>query len=271
MPTTIDGPAVTEALRAEWKTIAALGRDLDDAAWAAPSVLPAWSNADIIAHVIGTESMLAGRDVEAAADIADRPHVHNAVGEFNERWLDHFRGASRDDVLAALDEIIEVRSAALATMTTADFDAETMTPAGRDTYGRFMRIRVFDCWIHELDLRDATDGSAPSDALTARWAVDEISASLPFVVGKRAGAPSGTTVDFEVTGLAPRTIRVEVTDRARPVPVSPDTSADTTLRVDTLDLARLVGGRRTADPAAVEITGDEDLGRAIVDHLNYVI
>ena len=31
----------------------------------------------------------------------------------------------------------------------------SFTPAGKDTYGRFMQIRVFDCWLHEQDIRDA--------------------------------------------------------------------------------------------------------------------
>ena len=30
-----------------------------------------------------------------------------------------------------------------------------MTPAGPDTYGRFMRVRIFDCWMHEQDIRRA--------------------------------------------------------------------------------------------------------------------
>lgn len=271
MPTTIDGPAVTEALRAQWDTVRDVARNLPGEAWSAPSVLPGWSNADIVAHIIGTESMLAGRDVEARPGIADRPHVHNAVGEFNERWLDHFRDRSRGEVLAALDEIIDVRAEALRGMTRDDFDAEAMTPAGRDTYGRFMRIRVFDCWIHEVDLRDGSDRSVPRESLTAGWAVDEMVASLPFVVGKRAGAPQGTVVDVEITGLAPCTVRIEVGERAHLVPVAAGVRPDVTLRVDTVELARLVGGRSTANPDAVTIDGDDALGRAIVERLNYVI
>ena len=41
-------------------------------------------------------------------------------------------------------------------MTQADFDAPSWTPAGRDeTYGRFMRIRHYDCFMHEHDIRYA--------------------------------------------------------------------------------------------------------------------
>ncbi|GAC51256.1 maleylpyruvate isomerase family mycothiol-dependent enzyme [Gordonia aichiensis] len=272
--TVVDKDAITAALRAEWSALRTLAGQFTDEQWSASSVLPGWTNADIVAHIIGTESMLAGRDVEAADDITARSHVRNPIGELNERWVDHFRGKSRDEVLAALDEIIEVRTAALLAMSPEEFDAESATPAGPDTYGRFMRIRVFDCWIHEIDLRDAlADGSVPSDPVPAGAALDEISASLPFVVGKRAAAPDGSTVRFEVVGSAPRVVRVAVNGRAGLVDAfeGGDDAADVTLHVDGVELARLAGGRRDADPSAVIVTGDDELARAVIARLDYVI
>ena len=38
------------------------------------------------------------------------------------------------------------------------------TPAGPDTYGRFMRVRDFDCWMHLQDIRDALGQPAPDPA-----------------------------------------------------------------------------------------------------------
>ena len=177
-------------------------------------------------------------------------------------------------MLAALDDIIETRTAALTAMSPEEFEADAVTPAGPDTYGRFMRIRVFDCWIHEIDLRDAlADGSTPTDPASADAALEEISSSLPFVVGKRASAPAGSTVRFEITGLAPRDVRIAVDGRATLVEsfADGDDAADLTLRVDGVELARLVGGRRDADPGAVEVIGDEALGKAVIDRLDYVI
>ncbi len=271
--TVVDKDSITAALTAEWAALQSLAAQLTDEQWSAPSVLPGWTNADIVAHIIGTESMLDGRDVVAAADITSRTHVKNPIGELNERWADYFRDKSREEVLAALDEIIEVRTAALMAMTQDEFDAQTATPAGPDTYGRFMRIRVFDCWIHEVDLRDALGDDSPSDPVTAGVALDEISSSLPFVVGKRASAPDGSRVRFEITGVAPREVRVAVDGRAGLVESfdGGDDAADVTLRVDGVDLARLVGGRRDADPRAVIVTGDEALAKAVLDRIDYVI
>ena len=264
---------VTGALIAQWGALGELARALDDDAWSAPSVLPGWTNADIVAHIVGTESMLEGRDVEATRTVSALDHVRNPIGEFNEKWVDHYRPKPRAEVVAALDEIVGVRTAALKAMSQADFDAEAMTPAGPETYARFMRIRIFDCWVHEIDLRDGTDRSAVADPAPASFALDELAASLPFVVGKRADAPKGSTVLFDITGLSPRTVRIAVGDRAGIVDEfdGGDDAADVRIRLDATNLARFAGGRRDADPSAVELDGDQALGQAILSRMNYVI
>lgn len=265
--------SIVTALTAEWATLDALTTSLSDDQWSAPSVLPGWSMADVIAHVIGTESVLAGREVEPRRDVGALDHVRNPIGELNERWLDHFRGSSRGEVMAAYREIVAVRTDMLTRMTQEEFDADSVTPAGPESYGRFMRIRVFDCWMHEIDIRDSTDGSAPTDAVPAELALDEIAASLPFVVGKRAATPKGTSVLMRIGGVVSRAIRIEVGDRAVAVDefAGGDQSADVALTLDARDLARLAGGRRTADPGRVAIDGDRALGTAILDNLDYVI
>ncbi len=58
---------VTAGLIAQWAAIADVAGGLTDEQWSAASVLHGWTNADIVAHIIGTESMLDGRDVEAPA------------------------------------------------------------------------------------------------------------------------------------------------------------------------------------------------------------
>ncbi|WP_439029278.1 maleylpyruvate isomerase family mycothiol-dependent enzyme [Gordonia terrae] len=264
---------VTAALIAEWGAIRDLAGSLDDESWSAPSVLPGWTNADIVAHVIGTESMLDGRDVEATRTVSALDHVRNPIGELNEKWVDHFRPKPRAEVIDSLDEIIGVRTERLKAMTQDEFDAETMTPAGADTYGRFMRIRIFDCWVHEIDLRDGTDNPAVTDPPPAKWALDELCASLPFVVGKRADAPKGSKVLFDVTGLAPRSVRIAVADRAGVVDEfdGGDSAADVRITLDGVNLARFAGGRRDADPSRVVFDGDEALGQAILSRMNYVI
>lgn len=264
---------VVDALTREWAAIDTVVATLTDAEWQSPSILPGWSVADIVAHVVGTENMLAGRDVDPTRDVAALDHVHNEIGELNEKWLDHFRGRPRSEVMDAFHETIGVRTQALRAMSQDDFVAESFTPAGPDTYGRFMRIRIFDCWIHEIDIRDSVGRAGELDPAPTRWALEEIAASLPFVIGKRARTPKGTSVLLRIGGAAPRDVRIAVADRAAVVESFPggDDAADVTLTLDAADLARFVGGRTSAVPERVTITGDDAIGRAIVENFAYVI
>ncbi|QKT07658.1 maleylpyruvate isomerase N-terminal domain-containing protein [Gordonia sp. X0973] len=264
----IDPEATVAALRAEWAALRALVGEMSDEQFAAASVLPGWSNADIVAHVIGTESILAGRAVPEH-DVTGRAHVRNPIGELNEKWIEELRGTDRAELLAAFDAITAERVASLAAMSDEEMAAETMTPAGPDAYARFLRIRVFDCWIHELDLRDGLALAPPDTAGPAAIALDEAAASLPYVLAKRAGVPPGTTVVIGLTGLLEKRLAVEVAERARLVPEAAE--PDVELTVDTAEFFRLIGGRRDADPSSVTITGDEGLGRQIVGKLAYTI
>jgi ubiquinone biosynthesis protein UbiJ len=92
------------------------------------------------------------------------------------------------------------------------------------------------------------------------------------VVGKRAGAPAGSSVTFELTGPAARTIHVAVGDRARVVDELPG-PATVTLTMPAGVFARLAAGR--GDPEAlgrqVTIDGDSDLGRQIVTNMRYTM
>lgn len=270
MVTRVPRQPVVDALRDEWSTLDTLVSGLSDEQWAAPSILPGWSVADIVAHIAGTEWMLTGRDVEATRDVTALEHVKNPIGELNEKWLDHYRARTRAELMDDYRTVTATRLTALEGMTAREWDAESFTPAGPDSYGRFMRIRVFDCWVHEIDIRDSLDLGEPQDLLPATSARKEMVASLPFIIGKKAGAPQGTTVTVDFTGIAPRAVHVAVDERAAVVPAL-DGPADVTLTVDLVDYARLIGARSTADPATVTIDGDRRLGEQIVGHLHYMI
>ena len=77
-----------EALDDVWSSMRSLLGELDDGAWRAPTALPGWDVQANVAHVIGTEKMLAGEpgpDVEV--DREANPHVRNDIGAFNEAWV----------------------------------------------------------------------------------------------------------------------------------------------------------------------------------------
>jgi uncharacterized protein (TIGR03083 family) len=273
VPTTVPKERAVAALDDIWTRLDALLSGLDDDDWKRPTSLPGWNVQAIAAHIIGTESMLLGK---AAPDLtvseATHPHVRNDIGRFNEAWVESLSAEPPADVLARFRDDVAKRKQMLEAMSDEDWDKVGFTPAGQDTYGRFMRIRVFDQWLHELDIRDAIGEPGGDGGPAAELGLEEMAAAMGYVVGKKAGAPQGSRVRIELSGPAARTVNVEVGERAA---VVDDLSGPPTLTVTMPAgvFARLGGGR--ADPTTlrdqVTIDGDDELGERLIDNLAYTI
>jgi uncharacterized protein (TIGR03083 family) len=275
--TVLDKDDVLEGLFASWDGIAALLADLSEDEWRTATDLPGWDVHAVVAHMAGTESMLLGLATpEPDVDLATVEHVRNFVGAMNEPWVRSLRAESGAELLARFRDVTAQRRAVLAAIPVDEWNAPTQTPAGPDSYGRFMRIRAFDCWMHEQDIRAAL-GRAPSAAqlstADARVSLDEMAASMSFVVGKKGQAPDGSRVLLELTGPLSREIRVAVDGRAALVEDFGGAEPTTVVTLDGLQFTRLAGGRGLVAyrPAEVEYSGDAVLGARIVENLAYVI
>jgi uncharacterized protein (TIGR03083 family) len=258
-----------------WGALAELGRSLHDDEWNLETPCPGWPVSAQYAHVIGTESMLLGRP-NPEVDPGAPGHVLNEIGGFNEVWVVALVGRPRSEVLDMFDEVVAARRAALAAMTEEDFDAPSWTPVGQADYRRFMQTRTFDCWVHEQDVRDAVGRPGHADGPPAEQALDEMVRATGFVVGKKAGAPTGSSVRIDLTGPVTRRLDVAVTDRARVVDAL-DGDPTATLTMSSDAFARLSCGRIAPAEVAggalggVALTGDEQLGRRVLDNLAFTI
>lgn len=270
MPAANDRATLVAALEEQFDALLELGRDLTEEQWNSPTEVPGWSVKDNFSHVIGTELMLLGRPDETI-DIGDVEHVKNDIGKFNEVPITVRRGKSGQEVLAEFALVAGERKAALAAMSEADFDAESFTPAGQDTYGRFMQIRVFDCWIHEQDCRAALGLPGHESGPAVDVAIDEMTTAMGFVVGKKAGASEGQSVRLVLTGDARRTIDVRVDGRATVVDDLDEPT--TTVTMPTTLWFRFAAGRRPGDPSHADVTieGDQALGESVVTNAAYTI
>jgi uncharacterized protein (TIGR03083 family) len=268
-----DRPVVAE-LAEVWTSLLGLAAELADGDWDRPSPCPGWSVRDVYSHVIGTEAGLLGRDPAPPLE-AHGSHVRNDMGRSNEAEVLLRRGRPGSAIVAELEEVTSARLAALRAMTDEDFAAEAWSPAGPGTYEDFMAVRVFDCWVHEQDVRRAVgrpghlSGAAVDRSLAATVSV------MPYVVGKRAGAPEGVTVAFDVTGPTARRWAVAVEGgRARPVPEVP---VEPTVRIsaDIGTFMALACGRVDPDDelaaGRVTVHGDRQVGTAVVRNLGYTI
>jgi uncharacterized protein (TIGR03083 family) len=248
---------------------------MTDEEWKAPTPCPGWSVAAQYAHMIGTESMLLGRPSPQVAP--DRPeHVRNDIGGFNEAWVASFASAGRQKVVAEFAETTTARREALAKMTEEDFSAPSWTPVGQADYRRFMQIRVFDCWVHEQDIRDGIDRPGHDSGPAAEQAVDEIVRAIGYMVGKKAGAPEGSGVLIRLTGPVAREIAVSVDGKARAVDalggeptatVELSSNAFTRLACGRVDPEGVIAG----DLGGVTLSGDLDLARRVATNLAFTI
>lgn len=264
---------VVDNLAEEWATLDQLLGELAEAEWRLPSVLPGWSVQDMVAHMIGTESWLGGQaPPEPPHDPMELPHVRNEVAVRNESWVLAFRPQPPAQVLERFRSVTDHRLGVLRGMTDEDFYRQAWTPAGEDTYARFMRIRVFDCWMHEQDIRATLGRQGHDGGPCAEMALDEVASAVGYLVGKRAGAPSGSAVSLRLTGPVHRDFHIEVDGRAAVVE-SLSRPATATVSMSSNLFTRLAGGR--VDPAdhlgQVAITGDRELGDRIARNLSFTI
>jgi len=275
--TELDKSEVLSGLFDTWDSLDRLLTGLSEEQWQAPTPLPGWCVHNVVAHIIGTESALHGIAApEADMDVSTLDHVRNGVGVANECWVRHLGAESGADLHQQFRALMADRRKRLTDMPVDDWNAVTPTPVGPDSFGRFMRIRVFDCWMHEQDIRMALEKpstDAELDVPASRLSLDEIGATMGFVVGKLAKAPDGSRVAFELTGPLARSINVSVDGRAQVVDDFGGQDPTATIRLDALQFTRLAGGRALCPARAqdVELGGDKDLAGHIVERLNFVI
>ncbi|MQY30005.1 maleylpyruvate isomerase family mycothiol-dependent enzyme [Nocardia aurantia] len=271
----IEPATMTTALIAQWAALSRAATGLDERQWRTASPLPGWTVFDVLAHVTAIESMLLGEpNPEIGAAVRSLPHVRNDIGALNEAWLDTLRPLTGAQLLDRFESVTACRGAALAALGEAEWQQTLPSPVGVVPYARFMRTRVFDCWMHELDITDAlgTEPAGAEAALRADLGLDELTAGLGRTVVKRGGAPDGSRLTFELTGADARTVHIRVDGRAV-VAESLDRPADAVIRLDTRLFARLCGGRVDAEPELdrIDVSGNHDLALRIVRNLAFTI
>lgn len=262
-------------LETVWASIVDVCEGITEDQWALPTECPGWTVQDQVAHMIGTERMLLGDAApEVATDVKALAHVKNDIGAFNEVWVEHYRSLSPADVVAEFRSATARRLDQLRAMTAEDWDREGFTPEGPGPYRKFMAIRVFDCWMHEQDIRDAVHRRGDIEGTVADLALAKLRDGMPYVVGKKAGASQGSTVVFDVAGPAGFELSIGVEGRAAILDESP-TDPTARLRMDDQTFVGLAAGRLSGEQVLAEgrvlFDGDELLGRAVVANMGFTI
>jgi uncharacterized protein (TIGR03083 family) len=265
---------VVQLLRSQFKSLDYLGSSLTPKEWHSPASLAGWVVFDVYAHIIGTESMLEGYQLPVVhIDVTALDHVHNEIGVFNETWVESLSSLTPEAMLDRFRRITNSRLRSLEAMTQKEFDADAWTPAGPATYGRFMQLRVFDCWMHEQDIREGLGRPGHESGPCARASVDEVARNMGFIVGKKAAAPVGTSVTFELTGPVRRSIHVLVGKRAEVVDELAE-PATATISMSSILFMRLAGGRSanlSSRHGGIDFSGDLELAQRVVTNLAFTL
>jgi uncharacterized protein (TIGR03083 family) len=267
--------SLAELLRLQFKSLDDLGSALTQREWHAPAALPGWVVFDVYAHIIGTEASLEGEGLpEVPLDVASFDHVRNDIGTFNETWIEAMSNLGSEAMMARFRSIAAMRLDSLWAMSDEEFEAETLTPIGPAPYWRFMQIRVFDCWMHEQDVRVALGRPGHERGPCAEAAIDEVERALGYIVGKKVGAVDGSSVTFELTGPVDRVINVLVTEGRAEVVDSLRTRPTATVTMTSSLFMRLIGGRTehlTSRMGQMSFEGDLDLAQRVVTNLAFTI
>ncbi len=267
-----DKDRVIALLREEWRVLNDLLGRLSPEEWVAPA-LPSWSVHDVVAHIVGMERTLRGdAGPDMPVDLDKRGHVLNEQGRLNEAWIEHYRRRTHDQLHGDFLTVTTERLEAIEAMSVEQFEAPAQTPIGDGTYARFMQVRVFDCWMHEQDIRAAIDRPGHERGLVAEEALAEVATALGYIVGKRAGAPDGSSVTIRLSGHIGRTFHVKVDGKARQV-ARLDSPATATISMAGPLFMRLAGGRIEAAEVLdqIELGGDVELAGRVASNLAYTI
>jgi uncharacterized protein (TIGR03083 family) len=261
-----------DKLESTWRSISALGADLDEGQWKLATDLAGWTVQDNLSHLIGTERSLQGLPAAAMPTMVGE-HVKNPIGQFNEAEVEARRGLPGSEVLAEWNELVDRRVTTLRSAGDEYFAREMPTPTGPGTMADFLHIRVLDCWIHEQDMRRAVGMPGHLGGPAAEHTVDRLLRTIPIVVGKRAATPEGRAVIIEIDGDVHRHVVCEVTNGRAATVAAPSLDPLATVTLDIETFIVLATGRRAASEIAdrIDLAGDQALGQRIVDNLNMMI
>ncbi|WP_326671011.1 maleylpyruvate isomerase family mycothiol-dependent enzyme [Streptomyces sp. NBC_01257] len=251
------------------ESIAELVSPLTEGEWNGRTPCPNWSVRDIVSHVIGMECEQLGDPRPIHTLPRDLYHVQSDMARYMEMQVDVRRHHTAPEMTSELEYTIIRRSRQLRNETR---DPETMTraPLGAEqTLELALRMRAFDVWVHEQDLRTTLGKPGNLDSPGAAIVRDTLLLALPKVVAKDAGAPPNSAVVLDVHGPVEflRTVRVDAEGRGS-VDGAPSLGPAVTLAMDWETYVRLACGRVRPGTVAdrIKSEGDQDLAAAILQN-----
>ena len=237
-------------------------RDVSAVELSTPSLCPDWDVRDVVAHAIGVETVLDGWEPST-----DSPPPFERMGSFAAEVAD----LDPDGLASTVSAVTTSRLNHLRSMAPGVVDAPSITPTGVRTYGDFLRIRVFDLWVHARDIAIPLGRPLEGGGIAAEMALDEVGGAIGYIVGKKVGLPDGRSAVVHVTDDVERDIAVVVDGKARPVESVDGPDVELTADVETFILlaAGRIDPQERIDDGRIRWSGDAEWGERMARNLAY--
>lgn len=253
------------------EAISELVSSLVDGEWNRPTECPGWSVRDIVSHVIGGECEALGDPRPIHTLPRDLYHLSTDAARYMEVQVDVRRHHTGPEMTSELEYTIIRRTRQLRNEKRKPEDLVSHPLFGKMSLERFLKLRTFDVWAHEQDLRRAVDKPANLDTAAAQIARDVLLDGLPKVIASDVKAPPRSAFVFDISGPVEflRTVRVDE-DGHGTVDNSPSLGPLVTFATDWETFVRLTCGRvrhkKVADKLRVE--GDAEMAEQILAHMS---
>ncbi|MFG3047148.1 maleylpyruvate isomerase family mycothiol-dependent enzyme [Streptomyces sp. NPDC048241] len=249
------------------EAIAELVNPLAEAEWNRRTPCPGWSVRDVVSHVIGLDCEMLGDPRPIHSLPSDLFHVATEGQRYMEMQVDVRRHHTAPEMTSELEYTVIRRNRQIRNESRQP-DTVVRGPMGKEiTLELAMRMRAFDVWVHEQDLRTALGRPGNLDSPGALVARDLLLAGLPKVVAKKAEAPRSSAIVFDVHGPVEflRTIRVDIQGRGT-LETAPALGPAAAFTLDWETYFRLACGRISPEAAGdrIKTEGDPELTAAIL-------
>jgi uncharacterized protein (TIGR03083 family) len=225
-----DGPRVLEfdppppdpsvpLLRQRRRLVATLS-DVDADGWGAPSRCAAWSNRDVVSHLVTVDAFWAASIAAGRVGQPTRMLEGFDPAVTPARLVEAAPVVGDDELLERLGSGVESLARALDGIDAAGWASSAEAPPGHLAIGSVVLHALWDAWVHERDILLPLGLTAPEEP-------DETAASLRYVAGLgpaiMATAGSTRTGAFGVEATGPGisllvTVGRDVVVRDAPVP-----------------------------------------------------
>ncbi len=262
---------LAELVRSESARLLQYFQGLSPTEWETQSACDAWTNADVVAHMVMAVDMFSMNIERGAGGDSSPPEGMGPPQETdlaarmaaNATRAVAVRETLGDSLVESFGENCQRLGTLLDRMQPEDWDKPCYHPAAMLTVSRYMNLRLAEMSVHEWDIRSRLESSAKLPDRVVPAVID----LLPgFVVG-RLFQPGGNIAQasrfrFQISGGGTHDI-VAGGGELRMEP-STDDDADVTFRCSGSTLALLAYGRFTAEEAMAQgdITAEGDLALA---------